>query len=189
LESSEERSQLIIATPLAVVELCAEMRFLSYKSVRVVLLNTKRQLIKVVTISQGTLNEALSHPGEIFKPVIVFSAHAFVLVHNHASRDPAPSEADPRLTRRILEASKILRLHACQHFIPDLAQLQSLDRSGCFLSANSPQSRQEEHPGFCSLGDGRRAQKLQLIRRIGSPMRPANLISGHETSFLWKRTI
>jgi DNA repair protein RadC len=57
----EERSQLVIDTPLAVASLCAEMRFLSHESLRVILINTKQQLINVVSVSQGTLNEALSH--------------------------------------------------------------------------------------------------------------------------------
>ena len=95
------------------------MRFLSYESLRVILLNTKQQLIKVVSISQGTLSEALSHPREIFKPVIVFSVHAFVLVHNHPGGDPSPSEADLRFTRRMVEASRILQLQLIDHVIID----------------------------------------------------------------------
>jgi DNA repair protein RadC len=55
----EERTRLNIDTPLAVAELCSEMRFLSHESLRVVLLNTKQELIKVVSVSQGTLDEAL----------------------------------------------------------------------------------------------------------------------------------
>jgi DNA repair protein RadC len=113
----DERSQLVIDTPLAVASLCAEMRFLSHESLRVILLNAKQQLIKVASVSQGTLNEALSHPREILKPVIVFSAHSFVLVHNHPSGDPSPSEADIRLTRRIVEAGRILQLPLIDHII------------------------------------------------------------------------
>jgi DNA repair protein RadC len=45
----------------------------------------------------------------VFKPVIIHSAYSFILVHNHPSGDPSPSEAHMRLTRRILEASRILR--------------------------------------------------------------------------------
>jgi DNA repair protein RadC len=81
----EERSRLLIDTPLAVADLCAEMRFLSHESLRVVLLNTKQQLIKIVSVSKGTLNETLAHPREVLKPVIAFSAYAFILVHNHPS--------------------------------------------------------------------------------------------------------
>jgi DNA repair protein RadC len=113
----EERTRLFIDTPLAVAELCAEMRFLTHESLRVILLNTKQELIKVVSVSQGTLNEALAHPREVFKPVIAFSAYTFIMVHNHPSGDPSPSGADLRLTRRILEASRILQLQLIDHVI------------------------------------------------------------------------
>ena len=62
--------------PLAIAELCCEMRFLDRESLRVVLLNSKQHLIRVATISQGTVNESLGHPREIFKPAIVHSAYA-----------------------------------------------------------------------------------------------------------------
>jgi DNA repair protein RadC len=124
----EERTRLVIDTPLAVAELCAEMRFLSHESLRVILLNTKQELIKVVSVRQGTLNEALAHPREVFKPVIAFSAYAFIMVHNHLSGDPSPSEADLRLTRRILEASRILQLQLIDHVVigPRTKQLLQL---------------------------------------------------------------
>ena len=93
------------------------MRFLSHESLRVVLLNAKQHLIKVVSVSEGTLNEAVAHPREIFKPAIIHSAYAFILAHNHPSGDPSPSEADLRLTRRIFEASKILQIHLIDHVI------------------------------------------------------------------------
>jgi DNA repair protein RadC len=113
----EERQSLTIDNPLAIADLCSEMRFLDRESLRVVLLDAKQRLIKVATVSQGTLNEALAHPREVFKPVIAFSAYAFIMVHNHPSGDPSPSEADLRLTRRILEASRILQLQLLDHVI------------------------------------------------------------------------
>jgi DNA repair protein RadC len=113
----EERQSLTIDSPLAIADLCSEMRFLDRESLRVVLLNAKQHLIKVATVSQGTLNEAPAHPREIFKPVITHSAYSFILVHNHPSGDPSPSEADLRLTRRIKEASRVLELHLIDHVI------------------------------------------------------------------------
>jgi DNA repair protein RadC len=113
----EERQSLTIDSPLAIADLCCEMRFLDREILRVVLLNTKQHLIKVCMVSQGIVNEALGHPREIFKPVITHSAYSFILVHNHPSGDPSPSEADMRLTRRILEASRILQLHLIDHVI------------------------------------------------------------------------
>src|SRR6202040_3281053 len=87
------------------------------ESLRVVLLNAKQHLIKVVTVSQGTVNESLAHPREIFKPVITHSAYSFVMVHNHPSGAATPSEAEIRLTRRINEASRILDLKFIDHVI------------------------------------------------------------------------
>jgi DNA repair protein RadC len=69
------------------------VRFLDRESVRVVLLDAKQHLIKVATVSQGTVNESLAHPREIFKPVIAHSAYSFILVHNH------PSATRPLLKR------------------------------------------------------------------------------------------
>jgi DNA repair protein RadC len=113
----EERSKLVIDTPLAVANLCAEMRFLCHESLRVILLDTRQQLIKVVSISEGTLNEALAHPREVLKPVIVFSAFAFIMVHNHPSGAPSTSEADTRLTRRLSEGSRLLQIQMLDHVI------------------------------------------------------------------------
>src|SRR6516225_6343614 len=93
------------------------MRFLDREFLHVVLLNAKQQLIKVVTVTQGSANESLAHSCEVFKPAIVHPAYSFILVHNHPSGDPSPSEADMRLTRRILEASRILQLQLLDHVI------------------------------------------------------------------------
>jgi len=113
----EERQSLTIDSPLSIADLCSEMRVLDRESLRVVLLNTKQHLIKVCTVSQGSVNESLGHPREIFKPVITHSAYSFIMVHNHPSGEPSPSEADMRLTRRILEASRILQLQLVDHVI------------------------------------------------------------------------
>ena len=78
----EERQSLTIDAPLAIADLCSEMRFLDRESLRVVLLDAKQHLIKVAIVSQGTVNEAPAHPREIFKPVIVHWAYGFILVQN-----------------------------------------------------------------------------------------------------------
>jgi DNA repair protein RadC len=63
----EERQSLTIDSPEAIADLCSEMRFLDREWLRVVLLNAKQQLIKVATVSQGSVNESLAHPREVFK--------------------------------------------------------------------------------------------------------------------------
>jgi DNA repair protein RadC len=113
----EERRSLTIDSAEAIADLCSEMRFLDREWLRVVLLNAKQQLIKVTIVSQGSVNESLAHLREVFKPAIIHSAYSFILVHNHPSGDPSPSEADLRLTRRILEASRIMLLQLVDHVI------------------------------------------------------------------------
>lgn len=94
-----------------------EMRVLTKESLRVVLLDTRYRLMRVEEISRGTVNESIAHPRDIFCPVLVASAFAFILVHNHPSGDPSPSEADRRLTARLTEAAKLLQIHLLDHVI------------------------------------------------------------------------
>jgi DNA repair protein RadC len=90
---------------------------LDRESLRTVLLDTRYRLIAVREISKGTLNESLAHPREIFKPAITCSAYAIVVVHNHPSGDPRPSEADIRLTRKLAEAAHLLQISLLDHLI------------------------------------------------------------------------
>jgi DNA repair protein RadC len=103
--------------PESVYRACTDMKLFNQEVLRTVLLDTKQRLITMVDISKGTLNEAVAHPREIFRAVITHSAHSFILAHNHPSGDPSPSEADSRLTRRILEACKILQIQLMDHVI------------------------------------------------------------------------
>jgi DNA repair protein RadC len=80
----EERQSLTIDGPEAIADLCSEMRFLDREWLRVVLLNAKQQLIKVATVSQGSVNESLAHPREVFKPAIV----SLRLLLHHGAQSP-----------------------------------------------------------------------------------------------------
>ena len=95
----------------------AEMRTLERESLRVVLLDTKHHLIRVEEISLGALNETTAHPREILRPALIHAAYGFVLVHNHPSGDPSPSDADHKITRRLVEASALLQIVMLDHVI------------------------------------------------------------------------
>ena len=84
---------------------------------QVVLLNTRRRLIKVETVSQGTLDTILVHAREVFKSAISASASALILVHNHPSGDPTPSEADIKVTRDLIRAGQLLKIEVLDHVI------------------------------------------------------------------------
>ncbi len=105
-------------TPQAVMDLMApDLRARTTECIRVLLLNTRYHLSRVEEISTGSVNESIAHPREIFRPAIIHAAYAFILVHNHPSGDPSPSEADLRLTRRIQEAAQLLQVRLVDHVI------------------------------------------------------------------------
>ena len=72
----------------------------------------------MVSVSQGTLDEALAHPREVFRPVIAFSAYAFIVVHNHPSGDPFPFRSVEEGARDRDEALRGLAAAACQDVFP-----------------------------------------------------------------------
>jgi DNA repair protein RadC len=82
-----------------------------------VLLNTRRKLIRVDLISHGILDSLLVHPREVFRSAIAANASALVLVHNHPSGDPTPSEADIRATRDLIRAGQLLKIEVLDHII------------------------------------------------------------------------
>ncbi len=105
-------------TPQVVYELLApEMWALDRERLYALLLDTKHQLIWMEIVSVGSLNESIAHPREILRPALIHSAYGFILAHNHPSGDPAASEADRRLTRRIHEAADLLRVNLIDHII------------------------------------------------------------------------
>lgn len=114
----ETLSRQRIDTPTLIYDLLgAEMRALKFESVRVILLDTKYMLLRVEEISSGGLNESVAHPREIFRPAVIYSAYAFVLVHNHPTGDPAPSDADYKMTRRLKEGAELLQIRFLDHVI------------------------------------------------------------------------
>jgi|SRR3989344_4738185 len=83
----------------------------------VLYLDSKHHVLKEETISIGTLDASLVHPREVFKRAIQESAYGIILVHNHPSGDPEPSEEDKLLTERFFDAGSILSIEVVDHII------------------------------------------------------------------------
>jgi DNA repair protein RadC len=109
----------LLDTPEAVANLMREeTRLRNAEVFQVLLLNTRRRLIgKPAKVADGTLDTILVHPREVFRPAIEASAAAVVLVHNHPSGDPAPSEADIKVTRDLIRAGQLLKIEVLDHVI------------------------------------------------------------------------
>lgn len=83
----------------------------------VVLLNNKNRKLRDVKISEGSLTASLVHPREVYNPVIRESAAAVIFVHNHPSGDPAPSQEDIEITRRLKEVGDVMGIRVLDHVV------------------------------------------------------------------------
>ncbi len=83
----------------------------------IVLLDETHQVIKSERITIGLIDKSLAHPREVFKPAVRESASALILVHNHPSGDPAPSQDDKTITKDLKKAAETLGLRILDHII------------------------------------------------------------------------
>ncbi|HEY6625625.1 MAG TPA: DNA repair protein RadC [Ignavibacteriaceae bacterium] len=83
----------------------------------VVCLNSANKIIKHETISIGNLNSSVVHPREVFKVAIDNSSASIILIHNHPSGNPEPSNEDIRITKKIVETGKIMEIPVFDHVI------------------------------------------------------------------------
>ena len=108
----------VLDTPERIADLLREQnRVYTVENLQVVFVNTRRRLLGVQNISQGTLDTILVHPREVFKRAIAVNAAAVVLVHNHPSGDATPSEADIKVTRDLIRAGQLLKIEVLDHII------------------------------------------------------------------------
>lgn len=81
------------------------------------LLDGKNRITRKVQVSEGSLNQSIVHPREVFAPAVRESAAAVIFIHNHPSGDPNPSREDREITRRLKEAGEILGIRVLDHII------------------------------------------------------------------------
>jgi DNA repair protein RadC len=131
----------VLDNPENVVRLVrAKNLLLETEQFQALLLNTRKRLIRAAKISDGTLDTILVHPREVFKSAIAANAASIVLVHNHPSGDPTPSEADIKVTRDLIRAGQLLKIEVLDHVIIGRAMEQrakdyaSLRELGYFYS-------------------------------------------------------
>lgn len=113
-----ESRRIKLDSPAKVYEMMApQLHAMRVESFWVLLLNTRLELIRVVEVSQGILNQTLVHPREVFRTAILDSAYAVLLVHNHPSGDSQPSQADREVTRQLAQAGKVIGIELKDHII------------------------------------------------------------------------
>jgi DNA repair protein RadC len=108
----------VLDNPATAVNFMRETnRLKNVESFQVLLLNTRKKLIRVQEISTGLLDTLLVHPREVFRAAIAANAAGILLVHNHPSGDPTPSDADIKVTRDLIRAGQLLKIEVVDHVI------------------------------------------------------------------------
>jgi DNA repair protein RadC len=111
----EERAQ--VRSPGDVAALLMEMEILEQEHLRVVLLNTRNEVLAVREVYKGAADRATIRVGEIFREAIRQNSVALVVAHNHPSGDPSPSADDVRVTEEIVRAGKLLDIDVLDHLV------------------------------------------------------------------------
>jgi DNA repair protein RadC len=97
--------------------LFAEMALLEQEVLKVLLLNTRNEVLSVHDVYRGNVNSAIVRVAEIFRDAVREGCPSIILVHNHPSGDPSPSPEDVALTRQALDAGGLLGVAVCDHIV------------------------------------------------------------------------
>lgn len=125
----EERSRVTSPADAANL-LMSEMMFLEQEHLRLILLNTRNEVLSTPTIYIGSLNTSVVRIGELFRAAIRENAAALIVAHNHPSGDPAPSPQDINVTRQLVSAGKLLDIDVLDHVIIGRQRYVSLKERG-----------------------------------------------------------
>lgn len=125
----EERSRVTSPSDAANL-LMSEMMFLEQEHLRVLLLNTRNEVLRTPTIYIGSLNASVVRVGELFRAAIRENAAALIVAHNHPSGDPSPSPEDVHVTRQLVKAGQLLDIDVLDHIIIGRQRYVSLKERG-----------------------------------------------------------
>lgn len=131
LSSGNPDERQAIQSPEQAAELFLyEMSALDQEHLKVLLLDTRNQLIRQVEVYHGSLNTSLIRISEVFRDAVRSNAASIIVVHNHPSGDPSPSPEDIAVTRSIVEAGKLLDIEVLDHLIIGKGRFTSLKAKG-----------------------------------------------------------
>lgn len=93
------------------------LRYLNKEVFKIILLNTKNEIICDIDISVGTLNMSVVHPREVFREAIKRSSNKIILMHNHPSGNIEPSNEDKNVTSRLVKCGELIGIEVIDHII------------------------------------------------------------------------
>lgn len=116
-QSTKEKYGRICSSQQIGESLVEEMKDLVQEHFVVCYLNAKNEIIKKETIFIGTLNQSIAHPREIFHLAVRYSASRIILVHNHPSGNPEPSDQDEVFTKRLVSCGEMMGIEVLDHIV------------------------------------------------------------------------
>ena len=145
LASPADNEPVVINSPEDAADLVQyEMSALVQEELRVIILNTRNHVIKVVTLYRGSLNSSHVRVGEIFRPAIRLNAAAIIIVHNHPSKCCDASPQDVAITKAIIRAGRLLDVAVLDHLIIGGNSFVSLNRRGLGFDSGEEKEYSEE---------------------------------------------
>jgi DNA repair protein RadC len=132
--SPQDRAQINSPADAANL-LMLDMGFLDQEHLKVILLDTRNRVLKIVEVYKGSLDTSLVRVGELFREAIRMNAAGIILAHNHPSGDPSPSPEDLVLTRMVVEAGKLLSISVIDHLVIGQQRFVSLKERGLGFDA------------------------------------------------------
>ncbi len=115
--AAPEERPTIQAPAQAAELLMYEMGALEKEHLRVLLLDTRNRLQRIVEVYQGSLNSSLIRIAEVFRDAVRANSASIIVAHNHPSGDPSPSPEDVAVTKALIEAGKLLDIEVLDHLI------------------------------------------------------------------------
>ena len=94
-----------------------EMSQLAQEQLRVLLIDTKSQVVGQRVIYQGNISSAIIRTAEVFRPAVIEAVPSVIIAHNHPSRDPDPSPDDVMITRKLKQAAELLDIDLLDHIV------------------------------------------------------------------------
>ena len=131
LNALQPEERPIVGSPADVNALMGgEMTLLDQEHLRVLLLNTRNQVMAVTEVYKGSVSSALVRTAELFREAVRQNAPCIILVHNHPSGDPSPSPDDVVMTKAAVEAGKLLGIDVLDHVIIGDRRFASMKQLG-----------------------------------------------------------
>lgn len=94
-----------------------EMAHLDHEQMRILVLDTKNQVVENINRYQGTVNSSVLRAAEVFRPAVIRNCPAIIVCHNHPSGDPTPSPEDIAVTQQLVAAGNHLDIELVDHLV------------------------------------------------------------------------